>query len=199
MDKRRIFIAIDVPGALKNIAESYLEPFFKERSVRIPKKEGWHITVVFCGYLDETETGALQDVVEKAVSQNKPFRLTPLKIVFAPENRPRMVWLTFGSSEFAKLKLQIQNGILAEQRDACLPARQGLFRGFSEERRDALPHLTLARFEERDFLRLKKFLPQEGADIYGEAESFEADSINIMESRLSREGAEYEVIKNFKF
>ncbi len=182
MNKRRIFIAIEVPEEVKNVAEAYLNPFFKEGCVRIPDKEGWHITVVFCGYLDETEIKVLQGVVDKAVSQNRPFKFFPLKIVFAPADRSRMVWLSFKrSAEFEKLKALIGGEIIAKQ-DKPL-----------------LPHLTLARFEERHFPCLKKFLPEEGIDLSLEVRPFEVASVNIMESHLDSDGAEYELVKIFNF
>ena len=123
MPKKRIFIAIEVPEELKNTAEFYLKPFFNDRNIknattffeipsfassenkfspagslgiiRIPKKEGWHVTVVFCGYLDVQEIEALKEIVKNTALEFKPFELVPQKILFAPLNRPRMIWLNF--------------------------------------------------------------------------------------------------------
>lgn len=69
MEKCRIFLAIEIPDKLKNIAESCIRPFYKEKFVRIPEKEGWHITVVSDGYLDETEIKALEVITVRAVSR----------------------------------------------------------------------------------------------------------------------------------
>lgn len=188
MDKKRIFIAIDVPNELKDTLENSLEPFFNERFVRIPQRESWHITLVFCGYLNETEVEILKEIAARAVSSSHIFSLSPAKVSFAPERRPRMVWLNFtNSSEFAKLKVQLEDEIFKKQ-------RAGFFRGFRQEKRAPLPHLTLARFEEKYFSNLRKLLPEGGIDLRKETGAFQVDSINIMESHLSRQGAEYKLV-----
>ncbi len=189
MEKRRIFLAIDIPDKLKNIAESCIHPFYKEKFVRIPEKEGWHITVVFCGYLDETEIKALEVITARAVSQTKVFSLSPEKVLFVPEKRPRMVWLRFRSSSgFEKLKMRIEDEIVKKQ-------TEGLFGDFKRETRTIVPHLTLARFEEIYFSRFKKLLPE--VDLKNETETFLAKSVQIMESHLSPQGVGYEILKKF--
>ncbi len=191
MEKRRIFLAIDIPGKLKNIAGSCIRPFYEEKFVRIQEKEGWHITVVFCGYLDETEIKAFEVIMAGAVSQTKVFSLSPEKVLFAPEKRSRMVWLRFlSSSGFEKLKTRIEDEIVKKQ-------AKGLFGDFKRKTRMAVPHLTLARFEEIYFPRFKKLLPEGGIDLKNEAEPFSAESVQITESHLSPQGAEYKILKRF--
>lgn len=194
--KRRIFIAIQMPEELKNTAEFYLKPFFNDRNIRIPKKEGWHITLLFCGYLDEKEIEELKKIVKNVASGFRTFEFFPSKILFAPLNRPRMIWLNFGfAPQFANLKKQIEEAIISCQ-------GRGLFRDFRLETREPNPHLTLARFEERYFPNIKKFLPvvpAEGVDLAKETGPFLVKSIDVMESHLSRSGAEYEMICSNEF
>ncbi len=188
MVKRRIFTAIELPDSLKNTAEFYLEPFFREADIRIPEKDGWHITVNFMGYLNETEILEIQRVLDGAVSRSKAFELVPFNVQFVPEDRPRMVWMSFKKSpEFEKLRKEIEVEISQRQ-------KKGLFRGFRLEQREASPHVTLARFEPADFRKFKKFLPDGGIDISAEAGPIKAESINMMESRLSPQGAAYQKI-----
>lgn len=196
MSKQRIFIAIQVPEELKNTAEFYLKPFLNDRNIRIPKREGWHITLVFCGYLDDEEIEELKKIIKNVSSEFKPFEISPSKILFAPLSRPRMIWLTFsaeggsasgGKKSFAELKNNIKNAIVSCQ-------KQGLFRSFRKENRESSPHLTLSRFEEYYFNNIKKFLPDAGIDLTKETAPFLIGSVDIMESHLSRIGAEYEVI-----
>jgi len=174
--KRRIFIAIQIPEELKNLAEVYLKPFLDNKNLRIPKKEGWHITLVFCGYLEEEKINKLKDTAEKIAQETKTFELIPDKIIFAPPQRaPRMIWLTFKQSpEFLKISKK--------------------FAEFSRETREQVPHLTLARFEEYYFSNIKNLLLQEGVDLTKEAMPFSAKEIDIMESHLSRQGAEYKLL-----
>lgn len=203
MPKKRIFIAIQTPEELKNAAEFYLKPFFGDRNLRIPKKEGWHITVVFCGYFDEREIEELKKITEKVASEFKPFEIFPSKILFVPSFRPRMIWLDFkNSSEFAKLKMKIEEEMIKKQKDGP-PARfdesrrageAGFFRNFRQEMREPHPHLTLSRFKESYFLQIKNILPREGVDLSKEANPFPVENIDIMESHLSRQGADYELL-----
>jgi 2'-5' RNA ligase len=188
MPKKRIFIAIQVPEELKSAAEFYIKSFLDDRNIRIPKKEGWHVTVAFCGYLDDKEVEALKEVIKNAALEFRPFEFTPQKILFTPPYRPRMIWLDFAPSrDFADLKNKIENDILALR-------LRGLLRNFQRESREPHPHLTLARFKESYFPNIKKFLPPEGIDLTKKTAPFLIKSIDIMKSHLSRAGAEYELI-----
>ena len=181
MNKKRIFVAINIPDSLKNSLENYLEPFFKENPVRITDKLGWHVTVVFCGYLHETQITAMEEALEEKVKGFSPFKLEPAAVSFAPDNNPRMVWLKFkNSSEYSKL---------------C-----GEFSEFADKKMLLpVPHVTLARFEPEYFHRFKKLLPAGGIDVSGESESFTVDSVEIMESHLGPSGAKYSCLKKFNF
>lgn len=187
MPKKRIFIAIQIPEELKSAAEFYIKPFLDDKNIRIPKREGWHITLVFCGYLDGEELGKVKEIVGNIASKIRSFKISPDRILFYPPKRPRMVWLAFKASpQFARLKKEIENAIMALQKD-------GLFKQFKVDY-PANPHMNLARFEEKYFPSIKKFLPLEGIDLTKETAPFLVKSIDIMESHLSRSGAEYELI-----
>ncbi len=191
MPKRRIFIAIQVPEELKNTAEFYLKPFFGDKNIRIPKKEGWHITLVFCGYLDDREVEVLVEIVKNAASKFGFMEFAPQKIMFAPLSRPRMIWLSFDAPpQFGELKTEIENNIISCQKN-------GLFKNFRREMREPHPHLTLSRFEESYFSNVKNLLPKDGIDLIKESAPFSVKSIDIMESRLSRAGADYEIVSKF--
>ncbi len=165
MSKYRIFISIDIPEELKNIAENYLASF-------LFKKENWHITVVFCGYLDNEGLKKLKEKTKKISGETKSFELIPDKIIF---KNNRMVWVTFKpSSEFLKLSRN--------------------FSEFNQEKREQIPHFTLVRFKEEHYSNLKKFLPQDGVDLKNETKPFRIESINIMESHLSSLGPKYNLL-----
>ncbi len=200
MPKRRIFIAIQVPEELKNAAEFYLKPFFPPeadpplaengRNIRIPKKERWHITLVFCGYLEEEELKKVREIVNSIALKTKSFEISPDKILFYPPKRPHMVWLAFAaSSQFSQLKKEIEDGIISFQTGE-------LFKNFRVDY-PPNPHMNLARFEENYFPNIKKYLPFEGIDLTNETAPFPVKSIDIMESHLSRNGADYELIKKY--
>lgn len=172
MSKHRIFVSIDIPEELKKVAEKYIAPFRENNLARVAEKENWHITIVFCGYLDEEKLNKLKENAKKIADERRKFELTPDKIIF---KNKRMVWLTFKhSAEFSKLS-------------------RG-FSHFSQNNHESLPHLTLARFEEKYYPALKKLLPENGVDLTNETKSFMIESINIMESHLSPKGPKYELL-----
>jgi len=183
MKKHRIFVSIDIPGKLKNVAEAHIEPFYKNKLARVAEKENWHITVVFCGYLSDEELKKLKETAKGATDNVKKFKLTPERIVFAPlrqgsgqAQRARMVWLIFKHSPgFLQLSKK--------------------FPQFSQGKREQFPHLTLVRFKEFHYPNLKKLLPENGIDLKDEAESFMVESINIMGSHLSPKGPRYELLE----
>jgi len=190
MPKRRIFIAIQIPEELKNAAEIYIKSFFNDKNVRISKREGWHITVVFCGYLNENELEKLKEIVGNIASKTKPFEIFPDKILFYPLKRPRMVWLAFKASrQFAQLKKEIENAIMTLQKD-------GLFKQFKVDY-PANPHMTIVKFEQNYFNSIKKFLPTERIDLAAEAAPFSVKNVDIMESHLNRSSAEYERLTKY--
>jgi 2'-5' RNA ligase len=193
MPKHRIFLAIRIPEEIKDVAESYLKPFMGDKNIRIPKKEGWHITVSFCGYLTDQEAEELQKITEKAAFEINSFEISPEKIIWAPPDRPkRMIWLTFKKSEeFADLKNKIEKAIVAGQSG-------GLFRSFRKENREPNPHLTLARFREDHFFQIKNLFPEEGVSLQDKARPFLVTEIEIMESQLTRQGAEYSPLFKIK-
>jgi 2'-5' RNA ligase len=189
MKKHRIFIAVQIPEKLKKILNSYLKPFLSNSLIRVPKKENWHITVCFCGYLNEEEINLLKGVVEEVVKNTTLFQIAPEKIIWAPPLKAkRMIWLLFeNSSEFVKLKRQIEDKIFSFK-------NQGYFKDLKLENRKTNIHLTLARFREYNFSNLKKFMPAEGVNLRSETEAFFIFEIDIMESVLTRQGAEYRLI-----
>ncbi|MFC1756847.1 RNA 2',3'-cyclic phosphodiesterase [Patescibacteria group bacterium] len=177
MGDHRIFVSIDVPTDLKNIAEAYIGSFYNQKFVKIRQQKNWYITVVFCGYLSREKLGNLTKFVEQVVSRMESFYLTPSTITFAPTgSHPRMVWVNFKNSpQFLKL-----NSLFSDYID--------------EDTLDPIPHITLAKFNKKHFDDIDHFLPENGIDILNESQSFLVESINIMESNLTPEGAEYKLL-----
>lgn len=173
--KHRIFISINMPKELKKIVEKYIEPFRENEMARVAENDNWHLTVVFCGYLDNEKLERLKETARKIANEIKSFELVPDKIIFAPAKNPRMVWLTFKySQEFISLAKNF------------IDFNYGNFR--------PNPHITLVRFQEQHYSNLKSLLPPNGIDLKNETKSFIVESINIMESRLSQLGPKYELI-----
>lgn len=181
----RLFIAINLPEEVKNkIAEAVekIKPIFNnEIPVRFLSPKNWHLTIVFLGYQpNETLNPILKSIQETAAS----FRPVPIafeKIIYGPPGKPaRMIWLNG-----TKKTSQILGELKTKLEDALIENRVK----FKRENRLFNAHITLARFQ---FQYKEVQLPK--IDCY-----FEAETLDLMESRLKRTGAEYEVISQFAF
>ncbi len=175
MKKRRIFVSLGVPEKVKEAAEKKLGELGKLPFVKTTPKKNIHVTVVFCGYLDEEELEKLKTAAEKIARETEKFKLIPEKIAFAPPRgkNKSMVWLAFKRSpEFSALS--------------------GKFAPFADRNmKETFPHITLARFKDFRYPEVKNLLPEEGACFKGEEGAFEADSLKVMESAPSPDGVRY--------
>jgi len=95
--KHRIFIAINLPEEIKKELINYQKKW-PELPVRWTKKENFHITLEFLGYLINEELLKVCEKTRKLVSKHKPFIVTLNKICYAPliknKNRaPKMIWV----------------------------------------------------------------------------------------------------------
>ena len=201
MPKQRIFIAVQIPDSLKNILEKELEKRLNKKSenssrknlIRFIKKENWHITVSFLGYLSSEEIEIIKKIIAEETTGINPFYLQPEKIIWAPYGPiKRMIWLDFKKSpQFEKLKNNIENAIISWQ-------KENYFNNFKREQRQNNVHLTLAKFEPRIFKNIQKTIPPQGIFLK-EKGDLEVKNVDIMESRLSGDGAEYKTVLKIFF
>jgi len=175
MNKRRIFIAVNLPSFIKKkIAGA--EEKVADKNIRWVKSDNLHITLVFVGYVSDQELAELCRVAREIAQKHESFEIKLNKICLGPFGKtPRMVWLCGEKSpELAALKNDLEEGLL----NASTGLRHKEFRPFS-------PHITLSR------LRQSADLP----DIpFGTA--FPVDSVEIMESELKKSGAEYSMVES---
>ena len=77
MQKRKIFVSIDIPDKLGDTAEESINDFYSNPLARTAKRENMHITVVFCGYLADKELEKLKAAAEKIARETKKLKLIP--------------------------------------------------------------------------------------------------------------------------
>jgi len=160
-----------------------LKPSF-DSNFRWPPSKNWHLTLVFLGnQSDEAIIPILESIKETAKNFSAPV-IEFEKIIYGPPNKPpRMIWLT-GSKETSKIIGEIKNNLENSLVDGGVR--------FRIENRPFNSHLTLARFQfiPKNFQLPNSLIPQLPIN-------FTAESIDLMESRLKRTGAEYEVLTEF--
>lgn len=189
--KKRIFIAINLPDSVKEKLREFEEEW-KDFPCRWVKPENIHLTLYFLGYVEEENIPSIVGVCEKVVGKSRPFSLTVKDTIYGPtDNKPRMIWVRIENSQEL---VDLQRQISRELRELPFYIKQ--------ETRPFRAHLTLCRFNSFD---LKKWSPPNGGvdselpDIHTEIqETFTVSTVEVMESKIARGGAEYFVVKSVK-
>ena len=186
MKKKRVFVAVNLPKNIKNKLGEYQDEW-TELPVRRTKKENLHITLIFLGYLLDEDIPEVNQVAGEAASKSKTFLINLNKICYGPPKKlpPRLIW---AEGEESKELDQLKNNLekLLTTAEKAPPSINRTF----------LPHITLGRIKAWEW---KQIEPEERPRIEKEINlNFEVSSIDIMESRLKREGAEYIILESFK-
>lgn len=177
----RIFFAFEIPEEVIGQVEK-----FQKKHKRLPMRwtpvENLHATVLFVGWVQDGVSTELTQALRAYCKTVLPACIRFEKIDWAPPgNRVRMIWL-YGNApvQFTAFKAELKNILEA----------QGI--GTDKDTRPFSPHVTLARMKPR----ARGNLPA----IETPAEySFVPKEVLLMESKLSRKGAEYDVVERFVF
>ena len=190
MEPVRAFIAIELPEPVRAALARLQDGLKASRttSVKWVDPEGVHLTIKFLGNIDAGEIPELSKVLREAVKGTVPFRLKLENAGAFPNIRaPRVVWVGVGGETEHLLTLHKK----VEQALAPL--------GFAPENRAFSPHLTLGRVREGAQANELRRLGEGIAASKAEGESFfDVDSLNLMRSQLTREGAIYSCLASFK-
>lgn len=152
--------------------------------MRFLREENWHFTISFLGYQDDGGVKKIIGAARNAAQSFAPPIIKLEKIVYGPPGRTaRMIWL-IGSDETSQSLSDIKKVLEDNLESAGVR--------FDREARPFTAHLTLARFEPAPVVSLP---PVEKRIKF----AFNAANLDVMESRLKRSGAEYEVLSSFAF
>jgi len=174
--KRRVFIGIPISIQLSSIIYDFIkrDKVFLPSDARIIKPKNLHLTLVPPWYEENLDSFFLDFEKKIKSMQIQPFKIQFTKISPGPvKTNPRLIWIEGKPTpELLNLKSFVE-GII-EKRDV--------------EKREFIPHITIARFEGKNSCRFKE-----------EKIKFEEtiNSFCIFESRLSPKGANYKVLKKF--
>lgn len=193
MTKRRIFVAIKLPDNIKAELDALINPFAK-LPIRILTPDKWHITLAFLGWLDSKELNTLEQILEKCLADELKLDLEIKNISWGPvDRRPRMIWANLDLlAEYKELVDCLEKELLQHQK------KENSFRQFRPGRRPLKAHITLARFREEQWHQIEKQANKLELTMPNYFEQFSVNKIHIMESHLSRAGAEYQIIKSYE-
>jgi len=190
MEQIRSFIAIELPDEVKSALDQLQAQLKtgKQLPVKWVDPYSIHLTLKFLGNIDVNKVREITGAMEAAAQGISPFKLEVKDLgVFPNLKRVRVVWVGV-SGEVAQLS-QLQQRI--ESNLAPL--------GFAPESRSFTPHLTLARVREQASLDEQQSFGQLIASTKFEAVyGFGIDSVNLIKSQLTREGAIYSRISSVK-
>ena len=177
--KKRLFIAI--PNTLKVLEKLKQE---SKSKIRWTTPENLHLTVYFCGDVEESAISAMNTKLEQVVSKINSFELELEKITFAPQNgRERMIWAQFKeNTNYNNLVSIVYEAI----KDHLGP------KFAYKPNKKPIPHVTIARFNDPGItkeIELKNI----------ESVPFRADTLILMESQLSSVGSKYTALQKYKF
>lgn len=182
----RCFIAVELPETVKSSLRDVLGILRKsDAAVRWTPPENIHLTIKFLGQTDESLIAPMKESLSKKLLTYKPFYITISDVgCFPNERRPKIVWIGIERSE------SLSN--LQKEIDADLVKF-----GFSLEKREFSPHLTIGRVKAQDNLlgmlrRLKELRSSSFANM-------EVKSISLMESVLKPAGAQYFTLAEIPF
>lgn len=171
----RVFVAIDLPGVLKEKIFKISLQIGKKIPLRLVAKENLHLTLVFLGNRTEEEVGRIKEAVAKTTGGFGNFFLTVENLEFFPAKRPRGIWFKIGGqidklSNFHKKIIDslLRNGIKVEDLRFTPHTCIGRFRSGKEwrEARSKIEKISLG-------------------------ENFMADKVTVFESKLSPKGPSY--------
>ncbi|HXF56525.1 MAG TPA: RNA 2',3'-cyclic phosphodiesterase [Actinomycetota bacterium] len=174
----RLFVAVDVPEAVRRGLARTVEPFRgRVPGARWTRPEGWHVTLKFLGSTWPRLLEEVKEALRKAAGGAAPFetRLTEVG-VFPGPGRARVIWAGLADSEG-------RFGPLVRALDELLAAH------FRVEKRAFTPHLTLARVDPPVDLRAAA---PELLGLRVDSEPFAVDRLVLYRSHLSPAGARYE-------
>lgn len=182
----RSFVALPIPEEVAKMIRERVEPFRRhDTSIKWLPSEKIHLTLKFLG-------GVAEEMFEENFFPQFPQLLAPFRPIslattgrgqFPPRGVPRVLWIGLGGEVELLEKLEV--------------AVEEFFEpiGFPREKRVFHPHLTLARIRQKPSKGFMKAW-QEGFS-FPEIQ-FCVDRVCFYRSELTKGGAVYSVLKEFK-
>lgn len=154
---------------------------------RWTKPENLHITLSFLGYLQDEEVLDICNKIKEVALKTSPFAVNLKEICYAPPGKkiPRMIWAKGEKGGgFSELKHNLERALEPEE-------------DLREKGGEVSPHITLARIRKWDWQSID---PEDRPSIERDINlSFQADSLELMESKLKRGGPDYIVLQSYSF
>ena len=187
-DQVRLFVACEVPDDVKESIGGVIQEL-RNRSgaaVRWIRPEGVHVTLKFLGEVPVKKLPAIKLAVQEAVVGHSPFELEFSNIgTFGGREGLRIMWVGIAGDV---LRLEA----LVRAVNAALAVV-----GFEPERRPFRPHLTLGRVRDEIPTRQRAQIEVDVGKMDVPGTSWRTSQVSLMRSRITAQGASYEVVATF--
>ena len=179
----RVFIALDIPGELREFCGAYWQALAKalgpsaRQSFRPVPQTNYHLTLQFLGEVHQSTCGLVSEALATVAQLSQPFGLrSSCWGGFPSPRRARVLWLGFEDCN------QGGAGVVSLVHAAMSDL------GFLPEQRSWVPHVTLARLR-------RKFRPPDCAvqleRLAFPEQQFVIRGLLLVQSRLGPNGARY--------
>jgi 2'-5' RNA ligase len=181
----RLFVALDFPDNVRQALRDLMEKLRREsRGARWVRPEGMHITLKFLGETDVKKLPEIRSALG-AINSSNAVEMHFRGLGFFPnERRPRVMWCGIAATPN-----------LAELAGGVESALEPL--GFPREKREFVPHLTLARFPspggQGKLVRAAEELKEYDFGATRESQMY------LYQSALHPSGAQYTRLESFSF
>ena len=183
MEKKRIFVAIDLSEEARDRVSTYITGLrneFSKLRVSWARPEKLHLTLKFIGDTDKNWLRKLERAVSAVAGSHTSIDLSISGTgVFPSARKPRVLWLGIkGNTETLR---KVSQEIEAEYEKL----------GFAHDKREFSPHLTIARLREPRIARelVEKHLAQQF-----KAVKFSASELVLYESSFLPTGSVYSIV-----
>lgn len=184
----RLFIACEIPTEAQNGLEEVITQLkgFAGDSVRWVKPSGVHVTLKFLGEVQQKKLPAIKMALGEAVMRHSPFTLEFSTLgIFGGREGLRIMWVGV-AGDVLRLEALVRDVNLA----------LGVV-GFDPDRRPFRPHLTLGRVRDEVSTRRRAEIEVETGKVDVPGITWRTSQISLMRSRLTPEGAMYDVVATF--
>jgi RNA 2',3'-cyclic 3'-phosphodiesterase len=175
---KRLFIAVPLKKDALQSAFKINEMWKEADQIKWVSGNKLHITLLFIGKVRAEDMGKINAVISGLVIGHPSFELSFEKLlVMSSWKNSKMLWAQYKQNElFINLNKDLGKKLSEEI-------------GFKPEKRNPVPHITLARFKEKD-----SFYKGEQDEAFP---SVKVDAIELWESLMDKEGSYYICIEKW--
>jgi len=181
--EKRLFIAIDIPGHIKDNVYDYTKKLFKENDyIKLVSAPNIHITLKFLGNVNIYKIEKIKKAIKETADKFNSFKyeINGKINAFPGPGNARVIFLEIGNGG------EKISGIYNELEDNLERIK------IRKEKREFSPHITIARIKDKKNIEhlIKEYK-------LNKIEGLDCSNIALFESQLKPYGAEYSIIGEF--